>query len=180
MQINFALMSDGAPYVRYMSKRLKFALEFKKRNGFIPDEGELDRMVPIPKVLKMRDIEGAREAAHRQRDKLKAVAYGICGVSFFRGRWVGRVEIGRNRENKSFGSCVEAAAWRNEIEIRLRGVHAVLCCHHAAQLVDSGIISWDHVIALKRGHEMPIEYITQKLKEMKKDECMPVLLPSVE
>lgn len=179
MEIDFALTGDGLPYVRYMSKRLKFALEFKKRNGFIPDEGELDRMVPIPKVLKMQDLEISRESIHRQRDRLKAVAYGICGINFFRGRWFGRVELGRNVEKKSFLSCFEAAAWRNEVELRWRGVHAVLCCMHAAQLVDEGLISWDHVIALKRGYETPIEYITQKLTEMRNNECMPDLLQAI-
>ena len=167
--MDFSSGSDGIQYIAYMSRRISFALEFKRRNGFVPEESELDAMVPIPEVLHdQRRTDASNTYLHRYR--LKEVAYGLFGVSWFRGRWVGRVDNGHGENSKAFHSCVEAAIWRNDLEQKYRGRFAVYCCLFAAQLVDDGVIDWEHVVALKRGYEKPIQYLLHKIEEMKSDD----------
>ena len=164
--MDFSQTSDGIHYISYMSRRIAFALEFKRRNGFVPEESELDEMVPIPGILTDVKRIDACNRSYIHRHRLKEVAYGLFGVSFFRGKFVGRVDHGHGQNCKAFDSCVDAAIWRNNLEQQVRGRFAVYCCLFAAQLVDDGIIDWEHVVALKRGYERPIPYIQHRLTEM--------------
>lgn len=148
---NFVDTNEDPGYRKYMDKRIAYAMDCKHKSGVVPEEWEIDAAIPIP--LKIRNLIGGTDsvAPHLARLTKRNMSYGLCGISYYRNKWMGRVELDRKHYVETFDTAVEAARWYNGIESEMRKDLAVLCSIPAAQLVDEGVIDWSHVIRIKRG-----------------------------
>lgn len=150
-QKNFVDGQETSAYIAYMNQRIAFAMDCRRKTGSVPEESYLDKILPIPRKIRNAISGTDSVAAHLARLTKRNQSYGLCGISFFRGKWMGRVEIDRKHYTEAFDTASEAACWYNAKEMDLRADLAVLCSIPAAELVDEGVINWAHVILIKRG-----------------------------
>lgn len=152
-------------YTALMDRRIAYAMECRLQLGAVPYADELDELFPIPETPSQGTAKGwGYHARVSARDR----AYGVCGISRHRLRWVARLDRKGRTICRYFGRAVDAAKWFNRMESRFSGRNAVLCSVAAAELLDDRIIEWNHVIMCRKGEDSMRWELQQKVEDRAK------------
>lgn len=161
-------VEETSHYQKLMDKRIAYSMEHRAIYGFVPYIDDLDSLYPIPTDPDGSVTEYYKGWGAQARIESRDRAYGVCGITRHRNRWLARIDSTGITRSRYFKRAVDAAKWYNKLEVKLRKSNAVLCCVHAAEMLDKNVLAWGHVMSCRNGSAQPKWELIKLLTERRK------------